>query len=508
VTLALEHRNEIAYDHIPANRRTGGRALIWVASLGFLAILLAQILNRAGVLSFGFETWRPVLYAYALWGVALGVGQVLIRGEPGKRALFVLPAVLFTVAVVIFPTLFGFYIALTDWNLSAAGGPKFNGLDNFVTLLNDPYFWNALLNMVFYSAAVLLEYAIAFGLALLLNAEIRARKFFRVAFLLPFMLQRPRMYMTVAGAEHEREQEGDPEKLARPDLGIEQERQPEGDGVFQEHGGRIKHHIQQRVPEIRVVQQRDEIIEAVEFRAAGRAQVPVRERDVEAEQSREDHHGDGEQHGWQDKERAFAGLAADEHLADAERHAPQRVRVQHRAPGFKAEGQHAGPVQDLGEQDGQEAQRSDPDQGPAAGSTVRRDVIVCDLIAVFEGERHRASVGRFARCCRSGRRDGNGWSRSSRHQPSGCSSRLEAGARWLKSERGLVERDLALTADLVGDTLPLRRNTVGAGLRLGPAGEDLRQLVFGHAVILEDAGNARLDGRVRVVVGIAFRFEV
>ena len=32
------------------------------------------------------------------------------------------------------------------------------------------------------------EYAIAFGLALLLNAEIRARKFFRVVFLLPFML--------------------------------------------------------------------------------------------------------------------------------------------------------------------------------------------------------------------------------------------------------------------------------------------------------------------------------
>ena len=39
--------------------------------------------------------------------------------------------------------------------------------------------------MVFYVLAVLVEYAIAFGLALLLNAEIRARKFFRVVFLLP-----------------------------------------------------------------------------------------------------------------------------------------------------------------------------------------------------------------------------------------------------------------------------------------------------------------------------------
>ena len=42
--------------------------------------------------------------------------------------------------------------------------------------------------MVYYVLAVLVQYAIAFGLALLLNADIRARKFFRVAFLMPFML--------------------------------------------------------------------------------------------------------------------------------------------------------------------------------------------------------------------------------------------------------------------------------------------------------------------------------
>jgi multiple sugar transport system permease protein len=42
--------------------------------------------------------------------------------------------------------------------------------------------------MVFYVLAVLVEYVIAFGLALLLNAQIRARKFFRVVFLMPLML--------------------------------------------------------------------------------------------------------------------------------------------------------------------------------------------------------------------------------------------------------------------------------------------------------------------------------
>jgi ABC-type sugar transport system permease subunit len=42
----------------------------------------------------------------------------------------VLPAVLFTVAMVVFPTAFGLYIAFTDWNLQAVSGRSFNGLDN------------------------------------------------------------------------------------------------------------------------------------------------------------------------------------------------------------------------------------------------------------------------------------------------------------------------------------------------------------------------------------------
>ena len=46
-----------------------------------------------------------------------------------------LPALLFTGAMVIFPTLFGLYIAFTDWNLNAESGHHFNGLDNLRTLV-------------------------------------------------------------------------------------------------------------------------------------------------------------------------------------------------------------------------------------------------------------------------------------------------------------------------------------------------------------------------------------
>jgi len=161
---------------------------MWGASLLLLGVTAVQSLDNAGVLALGFRHWRPVLYAYGIWSVVICLGQVMTRGEKGYRALFVLPAALFTVAVVIFPTISAVYIAMLDWNLSSVRGPHFIGLGNFEQMMHDPFYWNAMANMAFYLVAVLAEYAIAFGLALLLNAEIRARKFFRVSFLLPFML--------------------------------------------------------------------------------------------------------------------------------------------------------------------------------------------------------------------------------------------------------------------------------------------------------------------------------
>jgi multiple sugar transport system permease protein len=187
LTTIAEDQPTRRYGPSPA-RKMLGKGMIALASLALLAVLVVQTLDAADVLHLGFENWRPVLFTYVIWSVALGAGQVMIRGEDGERALFVLPAVLFTVALVIFPTVFGLYIAFTNWNLSSVEGRQFNGLDNLRTLFADVYFWNALLNMVYYVLAVLGQYAIAFGLALLLNAEIKARKFFRVSFLLPLML--------------------------------------------------------------------------------------------------------------------------------------------------------------------------------------------------------------------------------------------------------------------------------------------------------------------------------
>jgi multiple sugar transport system permease protein len=175
-------------EEVPAGRKLAGRALFWLATVYVVVTFVIQYLYKNGQIGFGWENWRPVLYALIVWSVALCVSLVLTRGEAGKKMLFILPAFLFTVFMVIFPTIFGLYISFTDWNLSSFQGQRFNGTGNLVQMWNDPYYWNALGNMVLYVLGVAVEYAIAFGLALLLNAEIKARKFFRVAFLLPFML--------------------------------------------------------------------------------------------------------------------------------------------------------------------------------------------------------------------------------------------------------------------------------------------------------------------------------
>ena len=180
--------NVVTADDISDRRLLLGRGLVW-GSFGVMAVtFLVLSMSQAGFIGYEFPNWRLALYTYMLFAICLGVAQVLLHGERGKRTLFILPATLFVVAMVIFPLIFALTLAFSNWNLSSLEGRTFNGLDNVRQMWGDPFYWNALKNMIYYTMAILVEYAIAFGLALILASNIRARKFFRVAFLLPLML--------------------------------------------------------------------------------------------------------------------------------------------------------------------------------------------------------------------------------------------------------------------------------------------------------------------------------
>ncbi len=182
----------VTNDQISPSRVRLGQMLLWGTGLILIIVATAQIFAQSGEPDTSFsafaETWRPTLYAYALFISAYCASLVIRFGERGKRQLFIAPAAIFIASMVIFPLIFALSIAFSDWNLSAVDGQQFNGFDNVRQMWADEFYWNALGNMVFYTAAILVEYIIAFGLALLLNSQIRARKFFRVAFLLPLML--------------------------------------------------------------------------------------------------------------------------------------------------------------------------------------------------------------------------------------------------------------------------------------------------------------------------------
>ena len=178
----------VTADRVGQGRLALGRFLLWAPLSGLGLVMLAQTLQATEMADFGFANWRPTLYAYIVASACLCCAQVLRDGEHGKRTLFILPPVLFVLSLAIIPLIFGLVLAFSDWNLSSAQGRTFNGLDNLKQLWADKFFWGAIGNMGWYCLAILPEYAIAFGLALMLNAQIIAQKFFRVAFLLPLML--------------------------------------------------------------------------------------------------------------------------------------------------------------------------------------------------------------------------------------------------------------------------------------------------------------------------------
>ena len=154
-----------------------------------IVAVLVQSLNTAGLIELGFSSWRSVALIIVLWFILVDVAVYVTGGLKGQRLLFLLPALQITVSLIIFPTLFGLVVAFTQWDLGGVSGPVFNGLDNFRRMASDEFFWNAIGNNFKYVlVAVPLQYVIAFSVALLLNQGIKGQKFFRVAFLVPFMI--------------------------------------------------------------------------------------------------------------------------------------------------------------------------------------------------------------------------------------------------------------------------------------------------------------------------------
>ncbi|NJP35399.1 carbohydrate ABC transporter permease [Micromonospora thermarum] len=103
------------------------------------------------------------------------------------KSMFLLPGLLTLLLIIVFPLLFTIRVSFSGWNVS---NPEmdFVGGANYVKVLQDSRFWAANLRLVLLAGGtVLIQYLIGFGLALLVWRNVRARRLWRVLFLVPMM---------------------------------------------------------------------------------------------------------------------------------------------------------------------------------------------------------------------------------------------------------------------------------------------------------------------------------
>lgn len=98
---------------------------------------------------------------------------------------FLFPSLLLYITFVIYPYLRSMYISLTRWR-GLAKAPEFIGLANFVKMVDDDHFWNALGNNAVYLVLLpVVIIALSLFFAFLLTQGVPFGKFHRVTYFFP-----------------------------------------------------------------------------------------------------------------------------------------------------------------------------------------------------------------------------------------------------------------------------------------------------------------------------------
>ena len=121
--------------------------------------------------------------------VTQGGRRASLRPEWIVGALFLAPAFLVYVTVIVYPLIYSSWLSLFDWD-GISPTKRFVGFENYVTLwTSNRVFWIALKNNALWTAvALVVPTALGLGLALLLNGKLVARGFWRGVFYFPAIL--------------------------------------------------------------------------------------------------------------------------------------------------------------------------------------------------------------------------------------------------------------------------------------------------------------------------------
>ena len=102
--------------------------------------------------------------------------------------LYVSPFFILFALTGLFPLLYTFWVSLHEWHILKGQG-DFVGLQNFTDVLADGYFWNSMFNTfsIFLLSAIP-QLTVAVLLAAVLDQHLRAKTFWRMSVLLPYVV--------------------------------------------------------------------------------------------------------------------------------------------------------------------------------------------------------------------------------------------------------------------------------------------------------------------------------
>jgi len=102
--------------------------------------------------------------------------------------LYIAPFFVLFALIGLFPLVYTFVVSLNDWDILSGAG-DWIGIENYVAELNDPYFWNSLFNtMSIFLLSAIPQLLAAVIIAAVLDQNLRAKTFWRMSILIPYIV--------------------------------------------------------------------------------------------------------------------------------------------------------------------------------------------------------------------------------------------------------------------------------------------------------------------------------
>lgn len=119
------------------------------------------------------------------------------RREKLVALLLLGPAVIYLLALSIYPTIYSLWIALHNYSLYRRDLTSFAGFDNFTDLLDSDVFKQSLkVTLVFAAAAVIVELILGLAIAVLLDRKMRGANALRTLLIIPMLISPVAMGLT------------------------------------------------------------------------------------------------------------------------------------------------------------------------------------------------------------------------------------------------------------------------------------------------------------------------